>query len=210
LNKSIRSWLTARQSNCPLRLFNDKAGISLNARRQLGRPAIPTCLKARSRGNCSVSIWDGFNASHAVRPRSAIEAATAEPALRDRNEAGPLSARPPPAVGSGAAQSNRQPGVFQGVRIVRDIKPAYSILRTRCERLKLCDKRTLWLTACAPTVALVDPYGRPASAWIDAPGRIRATWQDWAMYSPDGFTIQFAGGAVWVLLEPMPVPGTVW
>jgi hypothetical protein len=30
------------------------------------------------------------------------------------------------------------------------------------------------------------------------------------MYSPDGFTIQFAGGAVWVLLELTPVPGTVW
>jgi hypothetical protein len=59
-------------------------------------------------------------------------------------------------------------------------------------------------------LSLVDPYGRPASAWIDAPGRIRTTWQDWAMYSPDGFTIQFAGGAVWVLLEPTPVPGTVW
>lgn len=57
---------------------------------------------------------------------------------------------------------------------------------------------------------LVDPYGRPAAAWIEAPGHIWTAWQEGAVYSPDGFTIQFAGGTVWVLLEPTPVPGTVW
>jgi hypothetical protein len=59
-------------------------------------------------------------------------------------------------------------------------------------------------------LTLIDPSGRPASAWIGAPGHIWTAWQEGAVYSPDGFTIQFTGGTVWVLLEPTPVPGTVW
>jgi hypothetical protein len=59
-------------------------------------------------------------------------------------------------------------------------------------------------------LTLVDSAGRPAAAWIGAPGHIWTAWQEGAVYSPDGFTIQFAGGTVWVLLEPTPVPGTVW
>lgn len=59
-------------------------------------------------------------------------------------------------------------------------------------------------------LSLVDPSGRPAAAWIGAPGHIWTAWQEGAVYSPDGFTIQFAGGTVWVLLEPTPIPGTVW
>jgi hypothetical protein len=40
-------------------------------------------------------------------------------------------------------------------------------------------------------------------AWIDRAGHINS--QAWnAVYSPDGFTIQFNSGTVWVLLQPLP------
>src|SRR5262249_2402349 len=57
------------------------------------------------------------------------------------------------------------------------------------------------------TLSLVDPSGRPAAAWIEAPGHIWTAWREEAVYSPDGFTIQFSSGMVWVLLEPTPIPG---
>jgi hypothetical protein len=58
-------------------------------------------------------------------------------------------------------------------------------------------------------LTLVDPGGQLSSAWIEAPGHIWTAWKEGAVYSPDGFTIQFAGGTVWVLLEPTPIPGSV-
>jgi hypothetical protein len=59
-------------------------------------------------------------------------------------------------------------------------------------------------------LTFIDQSGRPAAAWIETPGHIWTAWREPAVYSPDGFTIQFAGGAVWVLLDPTPVPGTAW
>ena len=53
---------------------------------------------------------------------------------------------------------------------------------------------------------LTNEDGEPAVAWIDRAGHINS--QAWnAVYSPDGFTIQFYNGAVWVLVDPRPVPG---
>jgi hypothetical protein len=53
---------------------------------------------------------------------------------------------------------------------------------------------------------LTNEIGEPAEAWIDWPGHIKShSWN--AVYSPDGFTIQFYNGAVWVLVDPRPVPG---
>ena len=49
-----------------------------------------------------------------------------------------------------------------------------------------------------------------AAAWINSSGHISTSWNDSGVYSPDGSTIQFAGGAVWVLVEPTPVPGRTW
>jgi hypothetical protein len=49
-----------------------------------------------------------------------------------------------------------------------------------------------------------------AAAWISSSGHISTSWNDTGVYSPDGTTIQFAGGAVWVLVEPTPVPGRTW
>ncbi len=59
-------------------------------------------------------------------------------------------------------------------------------------------------------LSLVNPVGQPSAAWIEAPGHIWTSWREGAVYSPDGFTIQFASGTVWVLLEPTPVPGSAW
>jgi hypothetical protein len=50
-----------------------------------------------------------------------------------------------------------------------------------------------------------------AAAWIDWSGHISTSWNDNGVYSPDGATIQFTSGAVWVLVQPTPAPGErVW
>jgi len=59
-------------------------------------------------------------------------------------------------------------------------------------------------------LALMNEAGRVARAWIDRPGHIWVpVLNEGAVYSPDGFTIQFASGSVWVLVYPDPVPGSV-
>jgi hypothetical protein len=45
---------------------------------------------------------------------------------------------------------------------------------------------------------LVNELGQPTRAWVDWPGHIWAqNWNEGAVYSPDGMTIQFDNGAVW-------------
>jgi hypothetical protein len=45
---------------------------------------------------------------------------------------------------------------------------------------------------------LVNGLGQPTRAWIDWPGHIWAqNWNEGAVYSPDGMTIQFDNGTVW-------------
>jgi hypothetical protein len=54
---------------------------------------------------------------------------------------------------------------------------------------------------------LVNEAGVPSRAWIDYPGHIwvqRAN--QGAIYSPDGFTIQFDSGTVWQRPQPVPPP----
>jgi len=55
---------------------------------------------------------------------------------------------------------------------------------------------------------LVNEVGEPSRAWIDWPGHLWAQyWNEGAVYSPDGMTIQFDRGSVWVRdLEPAPPP----
>ncbi len=55
---------------------------------------------------------------------------------------------------------------------------------------------------------LVNEVGQPSRAWVDWPGHIWAqSWNQGAIYSPDGMTIQFDRGSVWVRsLEPPPPP----
>ena len=45
---------------------------------------------------------------------------------------------------------------------------------------------------------LVNEVGEPTRAWVDWPGHIWAQyWNEGAVYSPDGMTIQFDRGTVW-------------
>jgi hypothetical protein len=45
---------------------------------------------------------------------------------------------------------------------------------------------------------LVNEIGQPTRAWVDWPGHIWAqSWNEGAVYSPDGMTIQFDNGTVW-------------
>jgi hypothetical protein len=56
---------------------------------------------------------------------------------------------------------------------------------------------------------LTNEIGQPSSGWVDWPGHIWAqAWNVGAVYSPDGRTIQFTNGSVWVLVAPTPIPGT--
>jgi hypothetical protein len=54
---------------------------------------------------------------------------------------------------------------------------------------------------------LVNEAGEPSRGWIDYPGHIWAQyWNEGAIYSPDGMTIQFDRGSVWVRIVPPPPP----
>ena len=53
---------------------------------------------------------------------------------------------------------------------------------------------------------LVNEIGQPSRAWIDWPGHIWAQyWNEGAVYSPDGMTIQFDHGSVWQRIIPVGV-----
>jgi hypothetical protein len=54
---------------------------------------------------------------------------------------------------------------------------------------------------------VVNDAGEPSRGWVDYPGRIwieRAS--QGALYSPDGATIQFDGGTIWLRLPDAPPP----
>jgi hypothetical protein len=54
---------------------------------------------------------------------------------------------------------------------------------------------------------LVNELGQPSRAWIDWPGRIWAeNYQEGAIVSPDGMTIQFDRGTVWQRDLGLPPP----
>jgi hypothetical protein len=61
---------------------------------------------------------------------------------------------------------------------------------------------------------LTNEAGAPSRAWIDYPGHIWAqNWNEGAVYSPDGMTIQFDRGTVWQrdlggVAPPPPAPVT--
>jgi hypothetical protein len=56
---------------------------------------------------------------------------------------------------------------------------------------------------------VTNEIGQPSSAWIDWPGHFWTdSWNQGAVYSADGRTIQFDSGSVWVLVVPTPIPGT--
>jgi hypothetical protein len=68
--------------------------------------------------------------------------------------------------------------------------------------------RTAHIVQYGRQLSLTSETGQPYSARIDWRGHISTSWNDAAVYSPDGFTIQFDSGSVWVLLDPRPVPGS--
>jgi hypothetical protein len=54
---------------------------------------------------------------------------------------------------------------------------------------------------------LVNEAGIPSRAWIDRPGHFWAEgWNEGAIYSPDGMTIQFDRGTVWQRIVALPLP----
>ena len=57
---------------------------------------------------------------------------------------------------------------------------------------------------------LVNELGQPTRGWVDWPGHIWAqNWNEGAIYSPDGMTIQFDNGTVWRRnIELLVLPST--
>ena len=54
---------------------------------------------------------------------------------------------------------------------------------------------------------LVNEIGQPSRAWIDYPGHIWVqSWNEGAVYSTDGMTIQFDNGTVWAKNVILVVP----
>jgi hypothetical protein len=69
--------------------------------------------------------------------------------------------------------------------------------------------RVAFVTQTGWEMNLVDEAGAPSRAWIDWPGHIWAqNWNEGAIYSADGLTIQFDRGKVWqrVIVLPGPPP----
>jgi hypothetical protein len=65
------------------------------------------------------------------------------------------------------------------------------------------------IVALGRQLVLAGPSGESIRAWIDWPGHIWVpALNEGAVYSPDGFTIQFERGSVWVLVDPQPIPGS--
>jgi hypothetical protein len=65
------------------------------------------------------------------------------------------------------------------------------------------------IVAWGRQLTLIGEGGEAAKAWIDWPGHIWVpALNEGAVYSADGFTIQFERGSVWVLVEPQPIPGS--
>jgi hypothetical protein len=57
---------------------------------------------------------------------------------------------------------------------------------------------TAFVTQNGWDLNLVNELGQPSRAWIDRPGHIWAqNWNEGAVYSSDGMTIQFDNGTVW-------------
>ncbi len=70
-----------------------------------------------------------------------------------------------------------------------------------------------FVTQNGPNLNLLNEAGEPSRAWIDWGGHIWAdNWQEGALYSPDGMTIQFDRGTIWqrdLGLPPPPPPAPV-
>jgi len=71
-------------------------------------------------------------------------------------------------------------------------------------------ERLVHVTQSGRELSVTSESGQASHAWIDWPGHIWTSWDEGAVYSPDGVTIQFSGGRVWVLVEPTPVPGQLY
>jgi hypothetical protein len=53
---------------------------------------------------------------------------------------------------------------------------------------------------------LLSEVGVPSRGWVDHPGHIWVqTWNEGAVYSPDGFTVHFDSGTIWQRGLPPPV-----
>ncbi len=62
-----------------------------------------------------------------------------------------------------------------------------------------------YVTQAGWQLNLVNEAGFGATGWIDYPGHIWvAAWNEGAIYSPDGMTIQFDRGTVWERYVPPP------
>ena len=62
-----------------------------------------------------------------------------------------------------------------------------------------------YLTQADWELSLVNDAGFASRAWIDYPGHIWvAAWNEGAVYSPDGMTIQFDNGTVWQRVIDVP------
>jgi hypothetical protein len=79
--------------------------------------------------------------------------------------------------------------------------------------VKLCSATPpslAYVTQAEWQLNLVNEAGFAATGWIDYPGHIWVpAWNEGAIYSPDGMTIQFDRGTVWeryVAVPPVPLP----
>jgi len=64
-----------------------------------------------------------------------------------------------------------------------------------------------YVTQNGTELNLVNEAGQPSRAWIDYPGHLWAErWNEGAVFSPDGLSVQFDDGTVWRRYVPPPLP----
>jgi hypothetical protein len=84
--------------------------------------------------------------------------------------------------------------------------------RYRCVQFcSLGDPSPAFVTQNGWELNVVNENGNASRAWVDWPGHIWVNnWNEGAIFSPDGMTIQFDRGTVWQReVEPPPAPVVV-
>ncbi len=75
----------------------------------------------------------------------------------------------------------------------------------RCVAGPLASYMPAYITQADRQLNLVNEAGVPSRGWIDYPGYLWAeAWNEGAVYSPDGMTIQFDRGTVWRRVVELP------
>src|SRR5215471_6184565 len=103
-------------------------------------------------------------------------------------------------------------GIFAATMATSEASAQYANLSGQYRCVAVCASppgQPAFVTQNGWNLNLLNEAGQPSRAWIDWPGHIWAdAWQEGALFTTDGMTIQFDRGTIWQrdLGEPPPPP----